>query len=87
MTSNNSIISDNWYYIPTTTSTPSYTYTWHTCTCSNPKVIQKYQLICPSCETTNWGQIDEIITCKNAHCGATLKAVQNPVNYEIVVDD
>jgi len=75
-------LNDNWYY---TTTPYSNTYTWHTCT-ANTVVIEKYQLICPNCEATNWGQIDEIIVCKTKKCGATLKATKRAVDYEVVVD-
>jgi hypothetical protein len=83
-TGNNTVaINDNWYYYPNYTVPTTYTYTWQV---TNTVVIEKYQLICPNCEATNWGQIDEIIVCKTKKCGATLKATKRAVDYEVVVD-
>jgi hypothetical protein len=53
------------------------------------KTIYKYQLICPRCQTTNWGELDEIITCSGRtgrkFCQANLRAVSKPVDFDIPV--
>lgn len=73
------------FYTPTT-----WTYT---------STIYKYQLICPVCKTTNWGSIDEIVTCKGKlpnrirgrkvveqYCETTLKAVSKKVDFEVPIE-
>jgi hypothetical protein len=88
-TASHSIINDNYYwYQPYTT----YPYTWTTST-----KVYMYQLICPKCKTTNWGEIDQVVTCtgvyaqekrpggKKIMCEATLKAVSKHVDFEVPV--
>lgn len=68
----------------------NYTYVWPTVS-----TVYKYQLICPRCSTSNWGAIDETVTCKglvrapkarkSTDCGALLKAVNKKVDYEVPV--
>lgn len=84
-------ISANNTWIPNSTFYYSDWY-WST------KTIYKYQLICPKCKTTNWGELDEIITCtgnlptrirnrkpfKEA-CKANLRAVSKSVDFDIPV--
>ena len=79
--SNTTPINDWW--------TPSTT-TWTTGT----SYIYMYQITCPRCEHLNWGQVDQIITCKGERqarnnkrvsCGARIKAVLDTVDYEVPV--
>ena len=70
------------YTVPANT----YSYmdwTWYT------KTVYKYQLICPKCKTTNWGELDEIITCSGKAgrkaCLSNLRAVSKPVDFDIPV--
>jgi hypothetical protein len=72
-------------YTCTPYTTTPYQYVWHTCT-ERTVVIEKYQLICPKCDTTNWGEIEEIVVCSKKGCGKTLKATKRVADYEIVVD-
>jgi hypothetical protein len=72
------------YYNNWTTTPSTYTWTYNT-------TIYMYQFICPRCATTNWGELDKIITCKgkiNSRklCQAKLKATKEVVDYEVPVD-
>jgi len=80
---------DDSYARQWTSGTYSYTYA---------TTIYMYQLICPRCKTTNWGQVDTVVECKGMlpsrirgrkvveeKCGAKLKAVSQPVDFEIPV--
>ena len=87
-TATHSIINDNWY---TTPSTWYYTYPY---IYNYGTKVYMYQLICPKCKTTNWGEIDQVVTCtgeekrlsgKKISCKATLKAIKTPVDFEIPV--
>jgi hypothetical protein len=69
------------------TWTQPNTYTW-----SYASTVYMYQLICPRCNTTNWGQIDKTITCSGKvgpkskqYCGAKLKAIKEVVDFEVPV--
>lgn len=74
----------DWYPRTTYTSYVSWTTT-----------VYMYQLICPRCGKTNWGQIDTVVECsgelktfgskKRVKCGAKIKAVKEKVDYEVPV--
>lgn len=78
----NSVNNTNYYWDGTSTYTPSFTYYYGT-------TIYMYQLICPRCQTSNWGQIDKPVDCKGKlrrkACGAVLKAVSKKVDYEVEI--
>ena len=71
-------VSDSLYW---NTSYPTYWY--------YPTTIYMYQLVCPRCKTTNWGQLDILINCKGTYkrkpCEASLKAVSKRAEYEVEV--
>lgn len=75
-------INDNWHYF----STNPYTYSWNW---NYTTTIYKYQLICPRCKSTNWGELDQIVNCSGKigrkFCSATLKAIKHPVDFEVPV--
>jgi hypothetical protein len=77
-TTTHSIINDNWYHYYPYYSNWTYSTT-----------IYKYQLICPRCKTTNWGELDQIVDCSGKvgrkPCRATLKAIKHPVDFEVPV--
>jgi hypothetical protein len=85
-TGNNLTLTTDTYNCYPYTSTP-YQYVWHYCNGQEKTiVVEKYQLICPKCDTTNWGEIEEIVVCSKKGCGKTLKATKRVADYEIVVD-
>lgn len=73
--------SDNWnnYY-------SNWTYT---------NTIYLYQIICPRCNSQNWGEIDKVVQCKGIIpaakrtrkqiCNAKLKAIKEKVDFEVPV--
>lgn len=56
-----------------------FTTTW-------PTTIYMYQLLCPECGTSNWGELDKIVECQGKKCKATLKAVSQQATHEIPIN-
>jgi len=73
-------LSSNYYNNWSTGNTMSWSYT---------TTVYMYQLVCPRCFETNWGEIDKIVTCKGKlskrACGAKLKAIKEKVDFEVPV--
>lgn len=69
--------SNTYYWSDYNTYTVPSTFTWTT-------TIYLYQLKCPKCRASNWGELDKIVTCKK--CSSSLKAVSKKVDYEIAID-
>ena len=80
LNSNNYFLNDNYWqqYWPDTNPNPYYNYFY---TFSN--TIYKYQIKCPSCDTTNWLELDKITDCID--CKSKLKAVSAKADHEIQV--
>ena len=51
-----------------------------------PNTVYKYQLICPKCSTSNWGELDILVHCTGKKCDATLKAVLKKATFEVEVN-
>jgi len=56
----------------------------------SPRTVYMYQLVCPECGQTNWGEIDKPVECSGRRlsgkpCKAVLKAVSKKADYEIPV--
>jgi len=73
-------------YTPTVTSTPYY---WNY-SFSSPHTVYYYQIRCPRCQKMNWAELDKIIECrgeyKRRECGASLKAVNESVDFEVPIE-
>lgn len=58
-------------------------------TFSYTNTVYMYQLICPRCKTTNWGQVNQVVTCSGKvgrkACTAKIKAIKDVVDYEVPV--